>query len=87
LLPEFISNRLPLVFGDRVRPRYFSPLGERGGVWPRGPPLGECGVAMELTTKRGGGAFWIYESGSFMLPMSELMSLSVLCKDSHLTKS
>ena len=51
-------NRLPLVLGERVRPRYFSPLGDRGGVWPLGPPpFGECGVACDDTTKRGGGAF------------------------------
>ena len=58
LLPLPISKRLPLVFGDKVRPRYFSPLGDRGGVCPLGPPpLGECGVANDYTTKRGGGAF------------------------------
>ena len=32
-LPPLSSmKRLPLVFGESVRPRYFSPLGERGGV-------------------------------------------------------
>ena len=55
--PLSSMKRLPLVLGDSVRPRYFSPLGERGGVWPRGPPFGECGVACVDTTKRGGGAF------------------------------
>ena len=35
----------------------FSPPGDLGGVSPLALALGECGVAKDYTTKRGGGAF------------------------------
>ena len=70
------SNRLPPVFGDKVLPRYFSPLGLLGGVWLWAPPLGEWGVAI-VEMKMGDGGAASKGVGLFIWLIRVFTSLSV----------